>query len=53
MLNRRPSDALLLVGAVPAIALVLLAVMALQQMVVGLHVTSGSLGAVRTVELLA
>lgn len=46
MLNRRPSDAQLLIATVAVIALVLIAVMALEQMTVRHDATVGSLGTV-------
>lgn len=46
MLNRRPSDALLLIVTVAVIALVLVAVMALEQMTVHHDETVGSLGTI-------
>lgn len=46
MLNRRPSDALLLIATVALIALVLVAVMALEQMTVHHDATADSLGTV-------
>lgn len=46
MLNRRPSDALLLIATVAVIALVLVAVMALERMTVHHDATVGSLGTV-------
>lgn len=44
MLNRRPSDAVLLVLAVTAVALVLTATLALHSLVVGDQQALGSLG---------
>jgi hypothetical protein len=50
VLKRRPSDALLLLMTVAMIAVVLLAVMVLQQVAVTHDATVGSMGALRPLQ---